>query len=119
MRVSSQRNNGRAPYAIPFSWFNTYTDEDGEKLPFESTLSNEMLPQQQSSNVSETFGDKIWEHILPGLERGSIVLRSQEYSHSEIGWIFGMKTDEVSRVLYKVKNRLIKLGIAQTPDMFG
>jgi len=118
MRVSAQRNNGKAPYAIPFSAFLTYTDEDGERLLFEDTLSDDLVPQQKANNVSATFGSKIWGSILPGLERGSIVLRSQEYSHAEIGWIFGMKTDEVSRILYKVKNRLVKLGIAQTPDMF-
>ncbi len=117
MRVSSQRFSSRMPYAIPFSWFNTYTDEDGEKMSFEATLSNEMIPQQQSSNVSETFDSKIWEHILPGLERGCIILRSQEYSHAEIAWIFGMKTDEVSRIIYKVKNRLVKLRIMLDPDV--
>jgi len=116
MRVSSQRTNGRAPYAISFSALNVFVEEDGEKIPFEAMLSSEMLPPQQSSNVSETFSSKIWEHILPGLERGCIILRSQDYSHSEIAWIFGMKTDEVSRVIYKVKNRL-KVKLKQDPEM--
>lgn len=113
MRASSQRNNG-APYAIPFSWFDSIVGEDGEKLAFEDTLSTDLLPDSQSANVSETFTSSLWQHVLPGLERTCIVLRTQEYSHSEIAWILGMKTDEVSRVLYKVKNRLIKLGITKT-----
>lgn len=116
MRVQ-QRRNDNPPYAISFSSLRTFIDEDGERMSFESVLSDIMLPQQQSSNVSETFTNTIWNHILPGLERGSIVLRSQEYSHSEIAWIFGMKTDEVSRVLYKVKNRLVKLGVNQGLDI--
>lgn len=118
MRVTGQqRRNDNPPFAISFSSLKSFVDEEGEQMPFESILSDELLPQQQASNVSGTFSSSIWNHILPGLERGCIILRSQEYSHSEIAWIFGMKTDEVSRVLYKVKNRLVKLGVKQNLDM--
>jgi hypothetical protein len=47
---------------------------------------------------------------MPGLERAIVVLRSQDYTYSEIAWILGMRTQEISRVLYKIKTRLIKIG---------
>jgi DNA-directed RNA polymerase specialized sigma24 family protein len=64
-----------------------------------------------AANISETFSFEIFKHIMPGIERVCIVLISQDYSHSEIAWILGMKPDEVSRVIYKVRNRLKKLNI--------
>ena len=112
MRVTStQRIITQIPTAYSFSSFTTFTNDDGENPSFEDTLSNEMVPPQISSNVSETFDDEIWKHILPGLERCCIIFRLHEYSDSESARILGMEPEEVSRIRYKVKNRLIRLGI--------
>jgi len=119
MRVSStQRIITQIPTAYSFSSFTTFMGDDGEDIPFESTLSNEMVTAQQSSNISETFNDEIWKNILAGLERVCIVLRTQDYSHAEIAFILGMKPEEVSRILYKVRNRLIRLGIHKDESNF-
>ena len=68
-------------------------------------------PEVSVANISETFSFEVFKHIMPGIERVCIVLISQDYSHSEIAWILGMQADEVSRVIYKVRNRLKKLHI--------
>lgn len=109
MRVTSQRRSDTIPYAIPFSSFSLRMDEDGENIPFEFTLSNDLLPSQPSQNGGDTFDHEVWDHILPGLERVCVILRFQEYTHAEIAWIIGMKTDEVSRIIYKVRNRVDKI----------
>ena len=119
MRVTStQRIITQIPTAYSFSSFTTFANDDGESPSFEDTLSNEMVTPQQSSNISETFNDDLWKNILPGLERACIVLRTQDYSHNEIAFILGMRSEEVSRILYKIRNRLIRLGINKDPGNF-
>jgi DNA-directed RNA polymerase specialized sigma subunit len=68
------------------------------------------LGEINTSNISETFMFQVFKNIMPGLERAIVVLRSQDYTYSEIAWILGMRTQEISRVLYKIKTRLIKIG---------
>jgi DNA-directed RNA polymerase specialized sigma24 family protein len=85
----------------------------GMNIPLDAIA--DMIPSDISeeinkSNISETFMFEVFKNIMPGLERAIVILRSQDYTYSEIAWILGMKTQEISRVLYKVKTRLVKIG---------
>src|SRR5689334_10663944 len=85
---------------FPVRPFTVRLDDLGDSIAAEE--------EKPSPYLADSFNSEIFDLIKPGTERACIILRTEELTYSQIGWVLGIEPKKIAQIIYRVRNRFIK-----------
>ena len=79
------------------------------KLPEFDCLSYE--ENMDSMEMADSLSSEVFDHLESGVERACVILRTDDFTYAQIGFILGLKEPDVANTFIKIRKKLLSYGI--------